>query len=53
MRRVLRAIAVAGLRGNDRRAVVDAYLRLGPPEQRLALWDAGPTGLRLRAELPV
>jgi branched-chain amino acid transport system substrate-binding protein len=53
MRRVLRAIAVAGRRGNDRRAVVDAYLRQGPPEQRLALWDAGPTGLRLREELPV
>jgi branched-chain amino acid transport system substrate-binding protein len=53
MRRVLRAIAVAGRLGNDRRAVVDAYLRQGPPEQRLALWDAGPTGLRLRAELPV
>jgi branched-chain amino acid transport system substrate-binding protein len=52
MRRVLRAIEVAGTRGNDRRAVVDAYLRQGPPEQRLALWDAGPTGLRLREELP-
>ncbi len=53
MRRVLRAIDRAGARGNDRRAVVDAYLRLGPPEQRLALWDAGPTGLILREELPV
>jgi branched-chain amino acid transport system substrate-binding protein len=53
MRRVLRAISVAGSKGNDRRAVVDAYLRQGPPEQRLALWDAGPTGLILREELPV
>lgn len=53
MRRVLHAISVAGSRGNDRRAVVDAYLRQGPPEQRLALWDAGPTGLILREELPV
>jgi len=52
MRRVLRAIEVAGSRGNDRRAVVDAYLRQGPPEQRLALWDASPTGLTLRSELP-
>lgn len=52
MRRVLRAIRLADARGNDRRAVVDAYLRQGPPEQRLALWDAGPTGLRLREELP-
>jgi len=53
MRRVLRAISVAGQHGNDRRAVVDEYLRLGPPEQRLALWDAGPSGLVLRHELPV
>jgi branched-chain amino acid transport system substrate-binding protein len=53
MRRVLRAISLAGSQGNDRRAVVDAYLRQGPPEQRLALWDAGPTGLILREELPV
>jgi branched-chain amino acid transport system substrate-binding protein len=52
MQRVLHAIDNAGRRGNDRRAVVDAYLRLGPPEQRLALWDAGPTGLTLRAQLP-
>jgi branched-chain amino acid transport system substrate-binding protein len=53
MQRVLRAIANAGPRGNDRRAVVDAYLRLGPPEQRLALWDGGPTGLILREKLPI
>jgi branched-chain amino acid transport system substrate-binding protein len=53
MRRVLKAIDDAGMHGNDRREVVDAYLRLGPPEQRLALWDAGPDGLILREQLPV
>lgn len=53
MRRVLGAIDLAGSRGNDRRAVVDSYLRMGPPEQRLALWDAGSRGLILRQELPV
>ena len=52
MRRVLRAIALAGPRGNDRRAVVSAYLGQTSPRPRLALWDAGPDGLVLRRELP-
>ncbi len=51
MRRVLRAVAGAGLRGNDRREVVEAYLREPAPDHRVALWDAGPNGLVLREQL--
>lgn len=51
MRRVLRAIEAAGGRGNDRRAVVEAYLALAPPPARLALWRPTADGLRLVREL--
>ena len=52
MRRVLRAIEAAGSRGNDRRAVVEAYLALAPPEPRLALWRPTLDGLVMERELP-
>jgi hypothetical protein len=45
MRRVLLAIERAGQEGNDRRAVVDAYLALPDPPQRLGLWRGSPKGL--------
>jgi hypothetical protein len=45
MRRVLRAIAAAGQAGNERRAVVDAYLALPDPPDRMGLWQASPRGL--------
>lgn len=45
MRRVLRAIEDAGVAGNERRAVVDAYLALPDPPERMALWRASPKGL--------
>jgi len=53
MRRVLRAIEAAGPRGNDRRAVVEAYLALDHPEPRLALWRPTLDGLEMERELPV
>ncbi|UGS37481.1 ABC transporter substrate-binding protein [Capillimicrobium parvum] len=53
MRRVLEAIERAGQDGNDRRAVVDAYLALPDPPERLALWRASPTGLAYDRELVV
>lgn len=52
MRRVLRAIDAAGPRGNDRRAVVEAYLALEPPAAGLALWKPTAQGLVLDRELP-
>lgn len=45
MRRVLLAIERAGQGGNDRRAVVDAYLALPDPPERLGLWRGSPKGL--------
>jgi hypothetical protein len=45
MRRVLRAIEDAGVDGNERWAVVDAYLALPDPPERMALWRASPKGL--------
>ena len=53
MRRVLRAIEDAGPRGNDRRAVVEAYLALPAPAPRLALWRPTLDGLAMERELPV
>ncbi len=52
MRRVLRAIADAGVRGNDRRAVIEAYLGAPAPPPRMALWRPTTDGLELERELP-
>jgi len=53
MRRVLQAIERAGQQGNDRRAVVEAYLSLPDPPERMALWRASPEGLVYDRELAV
>jgi branched-chain amino acid transport system substrate-binding protein len=45
MRRVLQAIDQAGSRGNDRRAVVAAFLALPAPRPGLALWRPTRQGL--------
>lgn len=45
MRRVLQAIDTAGVAGNERRAVVDAYRALPDPSERMGLWRASPRGL--------
>ncbi|MCW3005642.1 MAG: transporter substrate-binding protein [Solirubrobacterales bacterium] len=52
MQRALKAIASAGAGGNDRRAVVAAFLQQPRPVARLALWRATAQGLELDRELP-
>ncbi len=52
MRGVLRAIARAGARGNDRRAVIAAYLAMPAPGERLGLWRPTARGLRFAGDLP-
>jgi hypothetical protein len=52
MRRVLRAVSLAGERGNRREAVVAAYLSMPGPGDRLALWQPAATGLRWVRALP-
>jgi branched-chain amino acid transport system substrate-binding protein len=52
MHRALKAIQAAGTRGNDRRAVVAAFLHEPRSIPRMALWSASAEGLALERELP-
>jgi branched-chain amino acid transport system substrate-binding protein len=52
MHRALKAIQAAGSRGNDRRAVVAAFLRQPRSTPKVALWRPSDTGLILERELP-
>jgi branched-chain amino acid transport system substrate-binding protein len=53
MERVVQAIGRAGERGNDRHDVVDSYLALPDPPERLALWQPTISGLRWERDVPV
>jgi branched-chain amino acid transport system substrate-binding protein len=52
MHRTLKAIATAGARGNDRRAVISAFLRQPRTAPPIALWRPTAQGLQLERELP-
>lgn len=52
MRRALQAIARAGGKGNDRRAVIGAYFRLPPAREPVAAWRPTPRGMGSGHVLP-
>jgi branched-chain amino acid transport system substrate-binding protein len=52
MQRTLKAIGSAGTGGNDRRAVIAAFLHQPVTPPRIAVWRAGDAGLELDRELP-
>jgi branched-chain amino acid transport system substrate-binding protein len=51
MLRVVQAIERAGEDGNERASVVDEYLALPDPQDRLGLWTPTPAGLRFDREI--
>jgi branched-chain amino acid transport system substrate-binding protein len=53
MKRLVAAIENAGEDGNDRAAVVERYLALDDPPDRLALWEPTSDGLRYQREVPL